>query len=466
MKPRGGRVLIVDRDIAVAEVIVTALLRHGIPSSAAQTADEALEKVALAQHEVAIVNPQLAGLSGFETTRRLLREHDPELVVIQAGFGSLREAVAAMRAGAFEGSFQPARRDELVAMIERAFEHFGELKRGGGPGLGGLVGRSAPMREVFETIRRVAASSSRSTVLIEGESGTGKELVARAIHDLSEQCAFPFISVHCSAIPTELLESELFGHERGAFTGAIRTQRGKFELAGRGTLLLDEVGTLDPRAQVDLLRVLQEREFTRIGGSEVIRTQARVIATTNEPLRELVRSGRIREDLYYRLRVVRIELPPLRQRVEDIPLLADHFLSTHAHEAGRRVRGFSATALEAMRRASWRGNVRELAHAVESGVVVGRGAEIDVSDLPAECFEVGHGQITTDQHESLNLANRLGALERTLIARALKESGYNRVRAAKRLGITDRALRYKLRNHGIDAPRSSSWMAVAERESV
>jgi DNA-binding NtrC family response regulator len=332
----------------------------------------------------------------------------------------------------------------------------------GRQGLGQLVGRSAPMREVFETIRRVAASSSRSTVLIEGESGTGKELVARAIHDQSEQHAFPFVSVHCSAIPTELLESELFGHERGAFTGAVRTQRGKFELAGRGTLLLDEVGTLDPRAQVDLLRVLQEREFTRIGGSETIRTHARVIATSNEPLRALVASGRIREDLYYRLRVVRIELPPLRERVDDIGLLAHYFLETHAASSGREVRGFSAAALDAIRRAPWRGNVRELAHAVESAVVVGRRSEIDIEDLPVECFEVGEGEGAPNRSESLNLARRLGALERTLIGLALKESGYNRVRAAKRLGITDRALRYKLRNHGIDAPRSSSWTASGE----
>jgi DNA-binding NtrC family response regulator len=455
-----GTVLIVDEKAAVRRATAAILERQGIESVGVGSPEDAIRLARKKLHNVILVDPSMPRLGGRDLVRALKQADPHALIVVTSGYATLRDAAEVMRVGAFEYLPKPIRTEELAMVVKRAFERFGELaipEERGEPDFAGIVGVSAPMQRIFDTIRRVAASA-RATVLIDGESGTGKEVVAQAIHRRSKRRAFPFISLHCSAIPTTLLESELFGHEKGAFTGATRTQKGKFELADRGTLLLDEVGTLEERAQIDLLRVLQERAFTRIGGSELIQTDARVIATTNEPLEKMVREKQFREDLYYRLNVVRITLPPLRERVEDIPLLADRFREQFAAANERPVTGFTAEAMKILCRYSWPGNARQLENVVERAIVMGAGPEICEEDLGeelriAERFSLERGG---QEEEDLDLDCRVGALERELILRALDRSGFNRVRAAERLGIAERTLRYKIRKLGIDVPRSTS----------
>jgi len=462
MNDSHGQVLVVEQNVGVGQAVASLLESQGIVAVVLQSGEEAVAAMRTTHFDLALIDPTLPGLGGNELLRAL-KEADPEtLIVITSGFSTVNDAAEAMRAGAFDYLPKPVRSEELVLVVKRAFERIGESARReeeDEKGFAGIVGRSEPMKSIFETIRKVR--DSRATVLIEGESGTGKELVARAIHEQSKRRAFPFVSIHCSAIPTDLLESELFGHEKGAFTGAVRMQKGKFELANRGTLLLDEIATLDQRAQVDLLRVMQERKFTRIGGSETIRTEARVIATTNKPLRGLVAAGRFREDLYYRFNVVRIEMAPLRKRVEDIALLAYAFIEKHASDGDRAVRGISEAALDILRRVPWPGNIRELENAIERAIVMGSGAEILPHHLPPEILEDDRlPSHLEDSHPlpdgDLRMADRVAALEERLILRALQNSNQHRVGAAQELGITERTLRYKMKNYGIDVPRSGA----------
>ena len=464
-----GRILIVDQEKNVSAGMASVLQSQGISSFATHSGDEAVRALRSRHYDMAIVDPDVPGRGGMDLVREL-NEADPRTIIVtSSGYATVQDAVAAMRAGASDYLPKPIRSEELILVVKRAFERIGEGEASQSEdeaGFAGIIGHSPAMSEVFRTIRRVA--SSRATILIEGESGTGKELVARAIHHHGKRRAFPFISVHCSAIPTTLLEGELFGHEKGAFTGAIRRQKGKFELADHGTILLDEVGTLDERAQVDLLRVLQEREFMRIGGSEIIRTEARVIATSNEPLRHLVETKRLREDLYYRLNVVRIELPALRSRAEDIPSFVKHFIEKYARENARAVSDISDEALEILCRLGWAGNVRELENVIERAIVMGTGREIRLEDLPSEILEPRPREVAgpTDAEpgceENLRLEERIGALEVKLIVQALKASHRNRTLAAERLGISDRALRYKVQKYGITVSRAAGSELGAE----
>jgi len=467
MTSLGARVLIADPELEVARAMLSVLESQGVATRIARTGEEAVAEVRDAGIDVVIVDPSLPGLRGLHLIRALHDSGREPLVVVTSGYATVTDAVETMRAGAFDYLSKPVRSEELILVVKRAFERIGERSS---PidevedGYAGIVGCAPPMRQVFETIRKVAPS--QSTVLIEGESGTGKELVARAIHRESRRRAFPFVAVHCSAVPPELLESELFGHEKGAFTGAVRTQKGKFELAGQGTLLLDEVGTLDQRAQVDLLRVLQEREFTRIGGADVLRAEARVVATTNEALVDLVASGRLREDLYYRLNVVRIVLPPLRERPQDIPRLAQHCLEKYAKRDGRSLVGFTEEALEVLQRARWPGNVRELENAIERAIVMGTGSRLGVADLPEELRNPAKPQARKEEEAATSgaeglaevstwsLPRRIAALERELIEGALEHCGQNRAQAARKLEITERTLRYKIQKHGLHGARS------------
>jgi DNA-binding NtrC family response regulator len=453
-----GRILIVDREDDVSAGMVSVLENQGIPSFSVCNGDDAARAMRKHHYDVAIVDPNMPGSGGVELVRELKQIDAGTIIVITSGYATVQDAGAAMRAGATDYLPKPIRSEELILVVKRAFERIGEgdAPQEEGPSFGTIIGESPVMREVFDTVRKV--SSSRATILIEGESGTGKELVAKAIHRTGKRRAFPFISVHCSAIPTTLLESELFGHEKGAFTGAIRRQKGKFELADQGTILLDEVGTLDERAQIDLLRVLQEREFTRIGGSEVIRTDARVIATSNEPLRDLVEGRRFREDLYYRLNVVRIQLPPLRSRGADILLLVKHFMEKYGPENGRTLSGVSAEAAEILTQSRWPGNVRELENVIERSIVMGSGREILPEHFPQELFEPRPARVTEpgpkdSGSDSLLLEERVGDLERRLILQALTVSQQNRMQASRRLGISDRALRYKMRKYGMSVPK-------------
>jgi DNA-binding NtrC family response regulator len=315
-------------------------------------------------------------------------------------------------------------------------------------GLANIIGQSAAMQEVFDTVKQVAGS--KATVLIEGESGTGKELIAHAIHRLSPRTKGPYVAVHCAALSTNLLESELFGHEKGAFTGATERRRGRFELADGGSLFLDEIGEIDASIQVKILRVLEERTFERVGGQETIETDARLIAATNRDLRAMMERGTFREDLFYRLFVVVIRVPPLRERREDIPLLIQHFLQNIAKENGRQIESITPDALQAMTAYAWPGNVRELRNAVERMVVLSRGNRITMRELPAEIRDdappprpARPGAAGEPSPLSIDEA------ERNLVIKALKTTGGNKTRAAEQLGISRRTLHRKLHEYNL-----------------
>jgi DNA-binding NtrC family response regulator len=446
-------VLIVDQSNEVRSGVASVLGRQGITSVEASSGEVGLRLATASHFDVMLVDPVLPGLGGTDLLRAIVDAAKQSVLIVTSTYASPEGAVEAMRAGAFDYLGKPVRSEELILVVKRAFESIGERaapEEDDEERFAGIVGRSPAMRHIFELIDKVAPSSA--TVLVEGESGTGKELVARAIHSRGKRRAFPFVSVHCSAIPTTLLESELFGHERGAFTGAHKAQKGKFELADRGTLLLDEIGTLDERAQIDLLRVLQEREFTRLGGSETIRTEARVIATSNEPLRGLTEQGVFRRDLYYRLHVVHLELPPLRDRVSDIPALVKHFVERYAGENERMVPEVAEETLAILCRWPWLGNARELENVIERAIVMGSGQVLRPEHLPAEIREpeAWAKAAAGPDEDDLGLERRISALEKQLIERALRASHYHRARAADLLEISDRALRYKTKKYAID----------------
>jgi len=308
-----------------------------------------------------------------------------------------------------------------------------------------IIGKSDKINELFNAIRKVA--DVKSTVLLSGESGTGKELVAKAIHYNSGRKSEPFVAINCGAIPENLIESELFGHVKGAFTDAVRARRGLFEEASGGTLLLDEIGELPLNLQVKLLRVLQEDEITRVGSASVIKVDVRIVAATTRTLAEEVREGRVRDDLYYRLNVFSIKLPPLRERMEDIPLLVDHFMKKIGKKLGRGVSGIESDALESIMGYPWPGNVRELENAIERAMVMTEGDKINMADLSIEIIEAGRGIIPGFVVDDFSIKKNGRMLEKSLITKALKETGGNRTKAAKLLEISHRALIYKIKDY-------------------
>jgi DNA-binding NtrC family response regulator len=368
--------------------------------------------------------------------------------VMMTAYGSVDTAVQAMRRGAYDYVTKPVNIDRLEMLLLRALKGR-KMERENAQlrteldrkyGLESLIGASPRMVEIFETIKQVA--DSRATVLIEGESGTGKEMVAKSIHALSSRRSKPFVAVHCAALSPQLLESELFGHEKGAFTGAHERRIGRFEQADKGTIFLDEIGEIDASTQVKLLRVLGERTFERVGGNQQISVDVRLLAATNKNLGEMVKEGKFREDLFYRIHVVRIELPPLRERPEDIPLLAAAFLKEFSDENQKPGLVLGAEAEQAIRNHTWPGNVRELRTAIEHAVVLCRGREITLRDLPASLSHVGRGS------KGMNVDTfHLETVERSLIARALDKCGGNRTEAARLLGISRRTLHRKLKTY-------------------
>jgi DNA-binding NtrC family response regulator len=368
--------------------------------------------------------------------------------VMMTAYGSVDTAVQAMRRGAYDYVTKPVNIDRLEMLLLRALKGR-KMERENAQlrteldrkyGLESLIGTSPRMVEIFETIKQVA--DSRATVLIEGESGTGKEMVAKSIHALSPRRSKPFVAVHCAALSPQLLESELFGHEKGAFTGAHERRIGRFEQADKGTIFLDEIGEIDASTQVKLLRVLGERTFERVGGNQQISVDVRLLAATNKNLGEMVKEGKFREDLFYRIHVVRIELPPLRERPEDIPLLAAAFLKEFSDENQKPGLVLGAEAEQAIRNHTWPGNVRELRTAIEHAVVLCRGREITLRDLPASLSHVARGS------KGMNVDTfHLETVERSLIAKALDKCGGNRTEAARLLGISRRTLHRKLKTY-------------------
>ena len=395
--------------------------------------------------------PKADGIQVLEAAKHLSK---PPIGILFTGHADVDSAVKAMKLGAFDYIRKPLRVNELKTVLRRACSQiayqFAEESEDSENGLGGMLGKSKPMRKVFDLIRRVAKTNT--TVLIYGESGTGKELTARAIHDLSSRRSAPMIPVNCGAIPEDLLESELFGHEKGAFTGATHTRIGRFELADGGTVFLDEIGDMSPSLQVKILRVLQEHEIERVGGVRSIPVDIRIIAATHRDLEKAIRENRFREDLYYRLNVIPIEIPPLRERKEDIPLLARYFLNQFNEKNGSRVEDIDEEALEYFMKYPWPGNIRELENLMERLLVLKGEGVITADDLPDKMFE---SSIRTDfspqkvLENGIQFSTAVSEYEKELILHALKKARWVKNRAAKLLGMNRTTLVEKMKKRKI-----------------
>ena len=441
-------VLVVDDAPAMREMLVSLLDESGIRARTAASADEALACARNGEFDAVLSDIRMPGKSGLELLAEL-RETRPETpVLLMTGFGSIDSAVEAMRLGAFDYVTKPFKREAVLASLERAFEHRAleqenrRLRRAldRTTSFGDLFGASPAMREIFALVRKI--SSSRSSVLITGESGTGKEVVARTIHFTGARASAAFVPINCTAMPEGLLESELFGHVRGAFTGAHTAKRGLFEEANGGTLFLDEIGDMSAALQSKLLRVLQDHEIRPVGGNKSVRVDVRVIAATNKDLRKAVANGEFRRDLYYRLNVIAIHVPPLRERPEDVPLLAQAFLERHA--GGRKV-AFSRAALELLQRQPWEGNARELENAVERALLMVTGNEIGPSELGfggASGDAAPHALPPAESLVEEAAARELSLHELTALytEKILARVKGNKVRAARILGINRRTL--------------------------
>ena len=401
--------------------------------------------------DLILTDLRMPGVDGFKVLEETLKKKPSPPCIVITAYGSVENAVKAVKAGAFDFVTKPVNFDRLEIVIQRALEsqrlmrENKELKRrlGESADHAGIIAKSAVMKEVMETVRQVAPS--RTTVLITGESGTGKELVARALHDFSGRPG-KLLPVHCAALPASLLESELFGHEKGAFTGATEQRKGRFELADKGTLFLDEIGEIDQSIQVKLLRALETHSFERVGGSETIYTDTRVVTATNRNLRQMVSEGAFREDLYYRLDVVTIHLPPLRERQEDIPLLVKHFIDTFAFENGKDISSISEDALELLCAYDWPGNIRELKNCIERMVVLSRDSVLQKGNVP---FHIAKGAKHPEGSVFTPSSLDLDKNEKLLIVKALEECSGNRTHAAEKLGISRRTLHRKLIDYNI-----------------
>jgi DNA-binding NtrC family response regulator len=450
-------VLVVDDEFSVRDSLAHWFRRDGYKTGSAADAREALECLERERWDVVLIDIRMPGMDGLELQRRI-HALDPEAVTVMiTAYAAVDTAVQALKEGAFDYINKPIDPDQLSHVVRRAVEkrqlRAENLKLRENidqmVGIDRIVGEGPAMKKVLEMVASVAATDT--TVLIRGESGTGKELIAQAIHANSRRRYFPIVPVNCGALPESLLESELFGHEKGAFTGAQFRRKGRLEMADGGTLFLDEVGTISPKTQVDLLRVLETKEFTRLGGAQPLRVDFRTVCATNQNLEQMVAEGGFREDLYYRINVVSIALPPLRERREDVPLLAQHFLERYALRMNRPFREIEAAAMELLVRHDWPGNVRELANAVERALVIGKPPVVRAADLP------------------LRLAGRRGAaaagdslaeVERAHVQRILGETGWNVSRAARVLGIDRVTLYNKIKRYGLERPRGAEAAAA------
>lgn len=444
-------VLIVDDEKHTREGLQRAL-ENEFDVYLAEDAEKALNLLQTEHFDLMLADLRMPGMDGLQLLKRALALSRPPICILMTAYGTYETGVEAMKLGAYDCLSKPVNLDELEVKIKKALRSRSlesenvELRQRLDKkfGLEHIIGTSPPMKNVFEMIQQVAGS--RATVLITGASGTGKELVAHAVHQLSPRKNGPFVAVHCAALATNLLESELFGHERGAFTGAVERRQGRFELADGGTLFLDEIGEIDPQVQVKVLRVLEERSFERVGGQKTLTTDVRLIAATNRDLAAMVKESKFREDLYFRLNVVTIHMPPLRERNEDIPILVDHFLKEYARENNKPKLEVTQDAMNALLTYSWPGNVRELRNYIERAVVMSKGDKITLRELPTEVRESLNG----DENGRMSAARivksemTIEEAEKQMIIRALKETNGNRTEAAKRLGISRRTLHRKL----------------------
>jgi len=438
-----GRLLIVDDELSVRDSLNKWFHEEGYEVGTAESASEALSRMAEQRWDAALLDIKMPGTDGIELQRRL-HEVDPQLIVIMmTGYASVETAVAALKNGAYDYVTKPLDPDEIAHLVKNALSHrhaeqenialketVAEVMRPPD-----MVGKSTAMQRVLNAIETVGPTDA--TVLITGESGTGKELVARAIHAASSRRYKPLVVIHCGALTETLLESELFGHEKGAFTGAQYRKKGKFEIAEGGTVFLDEIGDISLKTQTDLLRVLQEREITRVGGNQPIKVDFRCVAATNKSLETLIEEGKFRPDLFYRLNVFRIELPALRERADDVPALVEHFVQKFSLAMNKRISRVAPEAMSALQQNDWPGNVRELENAVERAMVVAQEPELREADF-----------ILKPRNHNGTSSKSLEEIEKAHILRVLEGCGWNQTRAAEILGIDRVTLHHKIKRYG------------------
>jgi len=444
----GAKILIVDDELIVRESLGGWLERDGHTVDKAASGEEALEKCANTRYDILLLDIKMEGMSGLDVLKKV-KENDPDVsVVMITAYGSIPSAIEAMKSGAHEYLLKPFDPDELIVLIERIRKYQAETRETQflreqykeRTRFESMIGQSRSLQEVFDLIERIAPTDS--TVLIKGETGTGKGLAARAIHTKSRRGEGPFVVVNCGAFPEHLLESELFGYQKGAFTDAKTTKKGRLEMAHGGTLLLDEVGEISMRMQIDLLRVLEDHLFYRVGGTQPIEADFRIIAATNKDLEKAIKEGTFREDLYYRLNVISFVMPPLREHKQDIPLLANHFLQRFAQETNKPVDQISREALDEMMLYDWPGNVRELGNAVERAVVVGRGRRILPQDLP----------IFRPEYVTSPGGRTLREVEMNHLNGVLNETQWNISKSAEILGIDRSTLYDKIKRYDLRKP--------------
>lgn len=454
MSEKQRRILIVDDDRNTREGLMRALRRY-YEVQAVESAEKALVAIGEQEFDLMLTDVRMPGMDGLTLLHRVQARSPQVICVLLTAYGNVETAVEAMKGGAYDFLMKPINLDHLELLVKRALRArdveaendclHSELDKKFG--LENLIGDSSAMHEVFDMVRQ--AAPTQATILVTGPSGTGKELIAHSLHRLSTRKRGPFVAVHCAALQTNLLESELFGHEKGAYTGAASQRKGRFEMADGGTLFLDEIGEIDASVQVKLLRVLEERRFERVGGGEPVDVDIRLICATNRNLRERVEKGEFREDLFYRLDVVNIALPPLSDRESDIPLLAMHFLQAFSEKNGRKLEGITSEAIDLFTAYQWPGNVRELRNTIEKMVVLARGDRLTARDVPANIREAARKDGITSAAGSLKVSagGSLADTERAKIMAVLRRNNHNRTRAAEELGISRRTLHRKLKRY-------------------
>ena len=454
------KVLIIEDDINTLHGLGEILEDENFNIGKAKNAKQALKEIENGDFDVVLMDYLLPDRDGLDLSREVLKDYPEIKIIMMTAFGTVKNAVNAMKMGIYDYLTKPINLDELLIILRRAIQEQRLIKENDNLKsklnnkyrFENIIGVSGKMQQVFQKVTKVA--NSDATVLIRGESGTGKELIARAIHFQSKQKSQPLVEINCASIPENLLESELFGHEKGAFTGAYKMKKGKFEIADKGTLFLDEIGELPLALQAKLLRVLQEHRFTRVGGVDNIEVNVRLIAATNADLEQKMADGLFREDLYYRLNVIPVIIPPLRERLEDIGPLTDHFINKFSEKEGRAIRGINEEARKILLAYEWPGNVRELENAVENSVVMCDGDCITADDLPAylKGTRITGSSTLLDivmQENDLSYRDKLEACEREIIRQALIETENNKTRAAKNLGFTLRTLRNKVKKYSL-----------------
>ena len=455
---QAAKILVVDDDSVARDLLAEALKKEGYAVEAYGSGEEAIARGREGRVDLVLTDIRMGAVDGLTVLREFKRMSQDTAIVVLTAFGSLEGAIEAIKQGAYDYLAKPFKKEEIKLVVQRSLDHCRLLRENtkfreelkSKDEWSPLVGSSPAMLEVYKLVARV--SESRSTVLLQGESGTGKELIARAIHGNSPRRDKPFVPVNCGALPDTLLESEMFGYEKGAFTGAVGTKTGLFESASGGTLFLDEIGELGQALQVKLLRVMQDHEVRRVGGTTSIKVDVRIIAATNRDLEQFVKEGKFRDDLFYRLNVVRITLPSLKERQEDIPMLAHHFLQKCAGGTTTAVRGFHPDTMECLKRYRWPGNVRELENAIERAVSLSHGPLLTPDDLPTQIRQAlspaEQKQDVSETAESVYLT--LEEVDKRHLMRVLKETKGNKVKAAKILGIDRRTLYRMAERFGLD----------------